>query len=270
MMELPRGFVLDAPPIDGGAAAAQSGARGARPHDDRDERIVDAVVAMASQGGREDARRLLALEAQIGKDAFRRLGGFVLQKLGARGDRFSPQAFVARYERLSDVGRNRLFGAAGTPTRRALDDLVAVTKRVGAGGAQRNIKGSVGKTASNAPGDPLTSLRQAVQSAGAGLTAAAIVSRPATARAVSRWARAWATAAMQPARSGARNAAFATARQLASAIVREFGTKVNAAPLAPRPGATRIRGDAADEPCAGDLPSKSAPCRRQHFCNCGE
>ncbi|HEX2724909.1 MAG TPA: hypothetical protein VHN20_03710, partial [Beijerinckiaceae bacterium] len=126
------------------------------------------------------------------------------------------------------VGRTRLFGAAGMPTRRALDDLVAATKRIA--GAEHSGKG---KGPANATSEPLTALRQAARSAGAGLTAAAIVSRPATARAVSRWARAWDKAAAAPSRGGARNALFATARQLAAAIAREFGVKVSAARLAP-------------------------------------
>ena len=235
MTGLPPGFVLDDPPAHAGAALAQDDARRlAALRSSRDERIVDAVVAMASQGGREDARRLLALEAQIGKDAFRRLGVFVLQKLGVRGGTFSPHAFIVRYGHLSDIGRNRLFGAAGTPTRRALDDLVAATKRIDGAGAQRSGKGrapAIG--AADAPAEPLTALRQAAQSAGTGLTAAGIVSRPATARAVSRWVRAWDKAATHPGIRGARNALFATARQLTAAIGREFGVKVSAARLAP-------------------------------------
>jgi hypothetical protein len=232
MTALPQGFVREAPAGAGRPPPAKDEAQRLKTLRNRhDARIVDAVVALASQGGREDARRLHALEAQIGKEAFRRLGGFVLQKLGARGDAFSAQAFVARYEQLSEVGRNKLFGAAGTPTRRALDDLVAATKHVGHARARRAGQGRAAANGEGAaPVEPLTALRQAALSAGAGLTAAAIVSRPATARAVSRWTRAWDKAAAQRTR-GTRNALFATARQLASAVTREFGVKVNAARL---------------------------------------
>lgn len=93
------------------------------------EAIVENMIGMAGSSGRADAQRLVALRRATGPDAWNELSAAAVGRLGqGRDGMFNPVDFLKNYQKLSDRGRQLLFGSTGNGNlAQALDDLATVS-----------------------------------------------------------------------------------------------------------------------------------------------
>lgn len=108
-----------------------------QPFADRSGRgAYDRIIALAREGGRQNSRALQSLRNSLRPDEWREVSATVIDDLGrpSRGaanvlddGAFSVEQFVSNYARLSEEGRNILFGGSGREgLREALDTLARV------------------------------------------------------------------------------------------------------------------------------------------------
>lgn len=93
------------------------------------EAIVENMIGMAGSSGRADAQRLIALRRATGPEAWNELSAAAVGRLGqGRDGMFNPVDFLKNYQKLSDRGRQLLFGSTGNGNlAQALDDLATVS-----------------------------------------------------------------------------------------------------------------------------------------------
>jgi hypothetical protein len=172
------------------------------------EQVFERLIAMARAGGRADINRLAQARRAMGPDAWNEVASAVIQRMGrdASGE-FSPARWLTEYGRITNNGRNLLFGSTqqGQGLRQALDDIATVSQRfqdtmqkyANPSGTGRAV-GTMGAI-TGAVTAPLHAL--AIGLGGYGL--ASLLARPASARAVARWAAAYTQAATRPGQAGA-------------------------------------------------------------------
>lgn len=105
------------------------------------EAIVETMIGMAGSSGKADVQRLLALRRATGADAWDELSSAAIGRLGqGRDGNFNPIDFLKNYQKLSDNGRQVLFGSTGQGNlRQALDDLATVSN------AYRDMQGAIAR-----------------------------------------------------------------------------------------------------------------------------
>lgn len=93
------------------------------------------IARMANKDAGADWRNLAKVKHSIGPQAWNDVSATLLRKLGepvpsasglAKNANFSPETFTTNWNKLSERGKNMLFGGQQAPLRRAMDDLVKV------------------------------------------------------------------------------------------------------------------------------------------------
>lgn len=163
-----------------------------------DEGVVNKILGYANERT-GNLKQLDALQKAIGPEEWGRVGGYLVEQMGIRKGEFSPATFRTNYEKLSEQGRNRLFGAQGTGTRQFIDDINTVAERLektsrfaNFSNTGRAVLGGYGLY--NLKDDPYGTIGGTV---GMG-TLALILSRPATAASAAKWSRAYELVVRKP------------------------------------------------------------------------
>jgi hypothetical protein len=226
------------------------------------DRIMHAAGSTASQ---TDTKLLATARATMGKDAWGAIASAASNRLGRTkgvGD-FSLDKFVTQYADLTPVGRFALFGE-DPALMGALNDLDIVGRRFKSLNAfknhsntAQNLGGIIGLATfgSHMLANPWLTAATAISAP----ILARVVSRPATVRAMTNWAKVYNIAVSKPSAAGLKSLQFAS-RQFASEIGSNFGLGADQigqmsqgllGPVGPVPVAAQVP-DAADQ--GGDDP----------------
>lgn len=190
-----------------------------------DEAIFNKLVTYAGDKGSANINLLAQARKAIGGEDWDNVASGLVSRIGrdANGD-FSPQRFVTEYGKFSDAGKNVLFGGSENATlRRALDDIKIVSDRLVDIQKLSNPSGTgrqVGFMAMIA--NPIQGLTTAV----GGAAAAQVLSQPATASSMAKWARAYELAVKKPA-AGTVSSLQIASRNFASTIGDKLGLKIS-------------------------------------------
>jgi hypothetical protein len=188
------------------------------------EAVFERLLAMARTGGRADMQRLMQARRAMGDAAWDEVTSSAIGRMGRtpQGE-FSLARFLTEYGKLTQNGRQQLFGSTGRDQLwRALDDIETVAHRFqdtmtryanpsGTGRAVTTMAGIAGAVTA-----PMQTLAAVVT--GYGLAQA--LARPVTARAVARYLRAQSQRASRPGQASAVLAEQAE-RQLHAALQAE-------------------------------------------------
>ncbi len=199
-----------------------------------DERIVDRIISYAAAGpGKGDLQKLGSLRSTMGSDEWNAIAGYSLNRMGLnQAGEFSSQILATNYGRMSEAGRNLLFGKAGTNTRQAVDDIFNVAKRLADSQKAANFSNS-GRALLTGAGlvgagytvaDPLNAAANALKLAAIGVPVVAFLSKPATAFSMARWSTAYERLVTQPTRATL-NAFNVASRNLSNTIGSQFGVQ---------------------------------------------
>lgn len=200
------------------------------------EGITSAILRMANNGPTGDLKALTMARAAVSKPAWQDVASTAVSSLGKdrKGD-FSPAIFLNDFAKLSDRGKQLLFGDVGSSNVLShLNDIATVSKKFVEAGKLANTSGTAGHNAAytmlggGAAGllhgsliEPVTALTTVV---GNNLMARAL-SRPASAAAIARWTRAYDGLASSPDPKSL--AVFNIAgRNLANTVNGQFGANV--------------------------------------------
>jgi hypothetical protein len=154
--------------------------------------VFDRLTAAAGGTTRADTRLLLEAKRSMPKEDWDGVVGAVIGRLGkdAEGN-FSPDRFITDFDKkLSDTGRRVLFGKDADALRKTLSDIETISSQIKGQNRFGNPSGT-GQTLSSAFGgaalyaDPIGTIGVAI----GGAALAKILSRPASAKAVGRYAR---------------------------------------------------------------------------------
>jgi hypothetical protein len=206
------------------------------------EGITQAILRMAQEGG--DEKGLAIARTSVPPDVWKNVASTAISQLGKnRVGVWTPAQFLSDYRSLSQVGRQVLFGGAGSgQVIPQLSDLAKVSDAFKEAGKLANVSGTAGH---NEFWTAVTSLMggiAAVPALGPKALAAPVVaiggmlgnnlmaralSTPATLSSIGRWARVYQTVAERPTPAGM--AAFVrTAGELANTINGSLGTQFTA------------------------------------------
>ena len=166
-----------------------------------DEGLFAKIQAMAGSTSRADMQNLLRARRAVGRDTWDEIASASLARMGRDADgKFSPDRFLTAYGKMSQNGKNALFGGAGREQlASSLDDIAAVSRRFKqmnqyanpSGTAQNVIGPAIGFSAISEPVTTLSSV------AGARVMST-ILSKPMSAASVAKWAKAYEAAATKP------------------------------------------------------------------------
>lgn len=92
------------------------------------ETVYSTLTGMATNGGKADIRRLELARKTMGPQEWQDLTSGVISNLGQTKTGFSPAVFNTGYAKLSDAGKDALFGPPNNPLRRSLDDIHTLSK----------------------------------------------------------------------------------------------------------------------------------------------
>lgn len=97
-----------------------------------EERVFSRIAGMASSSGGANLNRLKMARKSMAPDEWQDVTAGVIGTLGRnRAGEFSPVQFITHYGSMPDASKNIMFGPAGNPTRQALDDILAVSRKFG-------------------------------------------------------------------------------------------------------------------------------------------
>lgn len=209
-----------------------------------DETLFDTIQRMAGSKGGADIELLAKARKAISQEEWNEVASAVISRLGqaTKGnvETFSPARFLTEYGSLTDKGKAILFGSTGkTELRSALDDIQKVSERLAdlgqyanpSGTAQMGIGtafGAIGfAEAAFTGGLPMTTM--------AGLLGTRFVStalsKPATARAMANWSRAYEALIRKPSQ-GTLAAFNAASRRFASDAGEALGLRAHVQQIA--------------------------------------
>ena len=95
-----------------------------------DEAIFNQLANMA-KGKTGDEKRLAAARSVMNPAEWQEVTGAVISNLGRGSDNaFSPETFITGYGKLSDAGKDVLFGPASNPLRQNLEDITTIARTV--------------------------------------------------------------------------------------------------------------------------------------------
>lgn len=185
-----------------------------------DEGIVDRIVAAASTSSRADISLLGRARGAIGAERWDEIASAAISRLGRQADgNFSYDLFARDYGKLSAEGKRILFRSTNhTSHADVIDDIATIAQRMKqlnqfanpSGTGQTVLGGSIGY---GALADPLTTVSAIVSAR----VLATILAKPAAARSMAAWSRAYARAATQP--TNANIAGFLQASNLFAANI---------------------------------------------------
>lgn len=209
-----------------------------------DEGVFDALTRTAGSSSRADLNLLLQARKAMPGDAWDEVSSGVIARMGrpnpgnsanAGPGVFSPEKFATEWSKLTPQGRSILFRSTGKGSlANALDDIVTVSQRFkqlqrlgnssgtgqqvigftqAAGAASQMTAALVGAM------DPLAAAATVTASIGGPWLLAKILSRPATARAMANWSKAYV--------GGKRLAISFASKRLAQEIGSQFGLAKN-------------------------------------------
>lgn len=200
------------------------------------EGVTAAILRMANNGSTGDLKALTMARAAVPKPAWQDVASTAISSLGKdRKGEFSPAIFMNDFAKLSDRGKQLLFGDVGSGNVLShLNDIATVSKKFVEAGKLANTSGTAGHNATytmlgaGVAGmlhgsliEPVTALTTVI---GNNLMARAL-SRPASAAAVARWTRAYDSLASSP--NPQSLAIFNIAgRNLANTVNGQFGSNV--------------------------------------------
>ena len=150
-----------------------------------EERVFSRIAGMASSGGGANLNRLKMVRKSMSPDEWQDVTSGVIGTLGrTRAGEFNPVQFVSHYGSMPADTKNIMFGPTGNPTRQALDDILAVSRKFGEMNEYANPSG----TAKVAAGIAMLSNPFGVLYKGplAAAFMGKILSRPRTAKGASR------------------------------------------------------------------------------------
>lgn len=178
------------------------------------ERVFERLAQMAGSKGSADITKLMLARKAVGSDAWDEVAAGVVARLGrdAQGN-FSPMRFLTDYGKLSENGKNALFQTTGKDSlRKSLDDIATVSQRFADIQRYANPSGT-GRVAATGAGiagfatAPLALVGGMIGTA----SLARLLARPATAKTVATWSKAYLAAATN--RNRATMAAFQQASE---------------------------------------------------------
>jgi hypothetical protein len=186
-----------------------------------DEAIFDKIASMAGSTSRADISTLLQVKKAVSPETWNEISSAVIAKIGRDQEgNLTPDRFISGYGKLSDIGKSTLFSPE---TRQALDDIAKVSSRFKQLNQYANPSGTGQTVMTGALGgvafvNPIVALKVAVP----GYVTAKLLSRPATAKAVADYMKAYELAAAAP---QGKTAALLTqnAQRLAGIVAQEAG-----------------------------------------------
>lgn len=189
-----------------------------------DEAIVDRILASAGSTSRADIKLLSRAKKALDNETWGEIASASLSRMGRDpSGQFSPDRFVTAWGKMTPQGKALLFGGR-SDLYRSLNDIAAVSSRFKELNRYANPSGTGGTLMTSGAlfgfaVDPLTAATALVS----GRVMAHILSRPATARSVSRWVKQAERVTEQSGNADAlRNYRTAT-RALAVSIATELG-----------------------------------------------
>jgi hypothetical protein len=188
------------------------------------DQIFDTLLRQAGSSGATDIPKLALAQKSMTPQEWAQVSRGVIDNLSINKttNAFDPASLFRQYGKLSDQGKDILFGPAKAPSygvRHALDDLATVGKRLdrlnaiasNQGGGERKIL-----TAAELFGLVFHPLK-AIPAVVAGRAFSSVMAEPATAQSVARWAKAYEVLGSKP--SSATAQAFVRASQNLAAEV---------------------------------------------------
>lgn len=188
------------------------------------DQIFDTLLRQAGSSGATDIPKLALAQRSMTPQEWANVSRGVIENLSINKttNAFDPASLFRQYGRLSDQGKDILFGPAKAPSysvRNALDDLSTVGKRLdrlnaiasSQGGGERKIL-----TAAELFGIFFHPVK-AIPAVLAGRAFSSAMAEPATAQSVARWAKAYEVLGSKPSSATAR--AFVRASQNAATEV---------------------------------------------------
>lgn len=166
-----------------------------------DEGIISRIQAAASSSSRADIKLLGRVRGAVGAQKWDEISSAILETMlhppgGAYGQSAVPASFdkfVTAYSKLSDQGKQMLFRSTNhTPHADAIDDIMTIASRVKSHNQYANPSGTgqsvmTGASIAGAAVDPFTTFGTLV---GANVVAR-VLAKPATARSMAAWSRAY-------------------------------------------------------------------------------
>lgn len=207
--------------------------------DASDERIFDRITAMAGSNARADRVSLARVRGAVSDDTWNELASGVISNLGRAPDgSFSPDRFVTGWGKMSAEGKSALFGGK-KELATALDDIAKVSTRFKqlnqyanpSGTGQTVLGGAIG---SGLVADPITAISSTV---GARVLSS-VLAKPASARAIAAYTKAYERQASSPSKAN-QQALANTARAVSAFLANEAGNKGLAAQIFPSIGGVR-------------------------------
>lgn len=178
-----------------------------------DEALLDRLTAAAGSTSRADVKMLGRARGAVGGERWSEVASAVIERMihppGAHG--FSVDRFVTAYNKMTPQGRDILFRAKNHAAHaEAIDDIATIASRIKSHNQYANPSGTGQTVATFAGGigavaDPVTTVATLI--GGNGL--ARVLAKPATARAMASYSRAYQRALVQntpAARQGYENA----------------------------------------------------------------
>lgn len=165
------------------------------------ERVFERIVQMAGAKGNADFQKLALAKNAIGNEKWGEVAGAVVRQMGRDADgNFSPARFLTAYGKMSENGKSVLFGRGDESLRGALDDIATVSRKFEDTISRFNNKSLTGNTVLGTMGlaGVLTNPLATAGSAIGGVTLSWLLSRPAGARSVANWSKAYLQAATKP------------------------------------------------------------------------
>jgi hypothetical protein len=177
------------------------------------EGVSDAIIRMASSGAGADIETLAKARSAVPKEVWQDIASTAISRLGvSRNGEFTPAAFATAFRKLSDRGRMLLFRSVGSgDVLPFLNDIAEVSQKFVDAGKLANTSGTAGHNALYTMGGAIATGATAAI-AGAGVVGSAVpplmaiasitgingiarlLSRPATASSIARWARVYSAA----------------------------------------------------------------------------
>lgn len=190
------------------------------------EGVFDTLYRMAGSKAGSDVEKLALAQKTVPPDVWESISRGMIDHMGKspKTNVFDANALFSNYGRLSDEGKNIIFGPAGSGIRQAMDDLAIVGSRINRLNAIAAPEGGAERKLATA-GEIIAAVLHPVKTGmavGAGRMFANVMSEPATAESVAKWARAYELFASKPSKATA-NAFGAYTRALAQQIGGRYG-----------------------------------------------
>jgi hypothetical protein len=161
--------------------------------DANDEKVFSSLFRMAQDTASGNASRLKAARKSMDPESWQDVTSGVIAKMGRDVEgNFSPDRFVTAYSKMTDAGKNTLFGPLGNPLRNSIEDILTVSQRYKEVGKDRNFSNTAlalmgGLGLYEVASEGVAGIEKEAGLAAAGIPAAFVLSRPRLAAVVARY-----------------------------------------------------------------------------------